>query len=366
MALYSPGVEIIEIDASQIAPSVSNAIACFSGDFKQGPVGVYMLITNEDDLVTYYGKPTKTNYNDWMQASTFLKYGDKLFVSRAANTNASTVKISGLSLTADVSTNTVHVNDSSLVKVEDTITFGDASGVSRELYKVVSIVDSTTITLDRAATADMGEDDKVYSIVRTINSVFDAVSQGATAVDNDDYLSTMIPIHNYNDYESLETSIAMNSMSSKLKLIAKNPGAWGNDIEVVIAKAGDFRMAKQAFDGISLDDLFEYFPTGSDVGIVVRHNDVIQEVFTVSFDPNAKDQNNKSKYVETVINTKSAYLFAKDNIDNDTVIQSYLFSNSNVIKLVNGTDSPIGMDDLINGYNVWDNKEEVDRFCPAA
>lgn len=71
MALLSPGVEIIEIDASTIAPTVSNSIAVFAGNFDKGPVGEYLLISSEDELVSFYGEPTIQNYNDWMQVSSF-------------------------------------------------------------------------------------------------------------------------------------------------------------------------------------------------------------------------------------------------------------------------------------------------------
>jgi hypothetical protein len=71
MALLNPGVEIIEIDASTIVPTVSNSIGVFCGDFDKGPVGTYLLITSIDELISFYGKPSNTNYNDWYQAYNF-------------------------------------------------------------------------------------------------------------------------------------------------------------------------------------------------------------------------------------------------------------------------------------------------------
>lgn len=368
MSLLSPGVEIIEIDASAIAPTVSNSIACFAGDFDQGPVGVYMLITNEDELVSFYGKPTKKNYNDWAQASSFLKYGNKLFVSRAANTNASTEEIDGVTVTEDVINNTIVNLSGNLdkIKIGDYVAFGNDEGSIKITYVVMSkSVDSnnytSSIELDRAVSVTVADDNKIYSISQSMNSVFDAVEDGATAVSDVDYVRTQIPVLNYSDFENKETSIAMNGATSKLKFIAKNPGNWGNDIEVAIANSEDFGQAKQAFEGISLDDLFEYYPVTGEFGIVVRINGQIKETFTVSFDENAKDQNYKSMYVETVINTKSNYLFVKDNSNNINPIDSYLFSEpKGTIFLVNGTDSVMGLDDLNVAYEVWDNKEEVD------
>ena len=324
-----------------------------------------MLITNEDELVSFYGKPTKINYNDWMQASSFLQYSNKLFVSRAANTNASTKEINGVTVTADVDNNTV-VNltgDISAIKVGDFVAFGNAEEVIRTRYMVMSkSVDS--IELDRAVSVTVADDNKIYSISQSMNAVYDAMQDQATEIGTSDYIRTQIPILNFSDFENKETSIMMNSTESKLKLISKNPGDWGNNIEVAIALPADFGIGKQAFDGISLDDLFEYFPVQGEFGLIVRYKGEIKETFTVSFDENMKDSNNKSMYVESVINAKSTYLFCKDNTDNANEIDSYIFSSpKGVITLVAGYDSEMGQDDLITAYDVWANKEEVDRLC---
>jgi len=363
MSLLSPGVEVIEIDASTIAPTVSNSIACFAGDFDQGPVGVYMLITNEDDLVSYYGKPTKTNYNDWMQASTFLKYGNKLFVSRGANTNGS-VEVSGITVTTDVNANsTIPVDDSSNIEIGDYVAFGNDAGPVLTPYVVVS-KSATDIEVDRAVTIATADDANVYNFSQSMNAVFDAVEVGGTEVPAIDYVKTQIPILNYSDFETNEASIAMNSDESKVKFIAKNPGNWSNSIKIAIAKASDFNTGIEAFEGIYIDDLFEYYPTGSELGVIISINDTIKETFTVSFDETAKDSNNKSIYIEDVINTKSNYVFVKDNTSNTNDIKSYVYNMdatiSAPITLVNGIDSPMGQDDLIEAYSVWDNKEEVD------
>lgn len=371
MSLLSPGVEIIEIDASQIAPTVSNSIACFAGDFDQGPVGVYMLITKEDELASFYGKPNKKNYNDWSQASTFLKYGNKLFISRAADTNGTTTEISGVTITADV-TNATTIATAGVtaenILVDSYIAFGNAEGAikTRYIVKAVDVI-AQTIEIDRAVSVTIADDDNIYSMTQSMNSVFDAVNEGGTNIDGGEYIKTQMPILNFSDFENKETSIAMNSVESKLKFIAKNPGNWGNNIEIAIAKSSDFGQGFEAFDGIALDDLFEYYPSGSDFGIVIRLNDEIKETFTVSFNETAKDQNFKSIYVETVLNTKSNYVFVKDNTANTADIQSYIAGDptlstpvTSTFVLVAGTDSDMGQDDLIEAYEVWNNKEEVD------
>ena len=148
--------------------------------------------------------------------------------------------------------------------------------------------------------------------------------------------------------------------------MARNPGNWSQDLEIAIAKPSAFKTStpSEVFDGIALNDLFEYFPTGTEVGIIIRQGDIIKEIFTVDFDPAAKDSNGKSTYIETVINNQSNLVFAKDNTANAADVKDYLFTvggtPGSLIKLVGGRDSPVQADDLQNAYDLWNNKEEVD------
>jgi hypothetical protein len=357
MSLLSPGVQVIEIDASTIAPTVSNSIACFAGNFDKGPVGSYILITKESELVEYFGKPSIKNYNDWEQANSFLKYGNKLFLTRAANINGAATPISGLVLSADIIGTTVNVTgDLSELVPGQFVAFGNDEGPLRIPFRIVS-VDATSFEIDRDTTVEFALDDTVYNFTQSMNAVFEAQTTIAPITT---YLKNQIAIGNYDEYEMVETSVAMNDLNSKLKFISKNPGNWGNDITIAIANSTDFGMQKAAFDGIFLDELFEYFPAGDEVGIIISHKGKIVETYTVSFDPEAKDTNNKSMYVENVINTQSSYVYAKDNTVNIGAIASYLFSDGSLISLVEGVDSDIQQDDLLNAYELWSNKEEVD------
>ena len=63
---------VTEIDASQIVPTVSNSVAVFSGNFHQGPVNKYQIISSVDELITFFGKPSNENYNDWWNIATFI------------------------------------------------------------------------------------------------------------------------------------------------------------------------------------------------------------------------------------------------------------------------------------------------------
>jgi phage tail sheath protein FI len=86
----SPGVEVKEIDLTNVIPAVSTSIGAFAGHFSWGPVGEVKLVSSEKELINEYGAPVDTttggqydNYTSFLQAASFLKYSNTLRISRA-------------------------------------------------------------------------------------------------------------------------------------------------------------------------------------------------------------------------------------------------------------------------------------------
>ena len=91
----SPGVEVKEVDLTNVIPAVSTSIGAFAGHFSWGPVGEVKLVSSEKELAAEYGTPNDTiggasydNYTSFLQASSFLKYGNALRISRACSSAA--------------------------------------------------------------------------------------------------------------------------------------------------------------------------------------------------------------------------------------------------------------------------------------
>ena len=371
--MLSPGVYVTEIDASTVVPTVSSTTAVFAGKFDLGAVEAYRLVTSVDELISYFGYPQDDNYNDWYQCYNFLQYGNTLYVTRAANTDGNATPISGEVLESAIiadSTETVSVSNTGNFEVGMFVSFG-GSTTKDEFYVVIDVENTEVggdITLDRVIESDLEIGDEINEYIIALNGVFEAVGSSAetAAVENEyEYLAKNMVILNGDDFEQKETSIAFtNPYESKLKIMARSVGDWSGNIEIAIATPSAFDNNSYAFDGIALDDLFEYFPTGSEVGLIVYYDDEIKEVFTVDFDQDAVDSNNKSTYIESVINNQSEYIFVKDNTANSDTIQDYCFdvagNGGNTIELVLGTDSAIQDGDLLTAYELWDNKEEVD------
>jgi len=78
----SPGVNVTEIDLTNIVPAVSTTDGALAGAFQWGPVEEIKLVANEDILVERFGRPDDNTYIDFFTAANFLAYGNKLRLVR--------------------------------------------------------------------------------------------------------------------------------------------------------------------------------------------------------------------------------------------------------------------------------------------
>jgi hypothetical protein len=83
--LVSPGVNVREIDLTNVVPAVATSIGAIAGAFEKGPVSSVTTITSEEQLVQIFGKPKTTGnqFENWFSAANFLQYGNNLKVVRA-------------------------------------------------------------------------------------------------------------------------------------------------------------------------------------------------------------------------------------------------------------------------------------------
>ena len=90
LSLASPGVKVREVDLTR--GGVTNTTSLSAGiaaPFEKGPVNQVVTITNENELVNTFGKPSSNDYHyeSWYSASNFLSYGGSLKVVRCYGTN---------------------------------------------------------------------------------------------------------------------------------------------------------------------------------------------------------------------------------------------------------------------------------------
>jgi phage tail sheath protein FI len=83
----SPGVEVKEIDLTNVIPAVSTSIGGYAGRFRWGPIEDISLIGSENELANKFGKPNATYARSFFEGASFLQYGNALRVVRAEETS---------------------------------------------------------------------------------------------------------------------------------------------------------------------------------------------------------------------------------------------------------------------------------------
>ena len=131
----SAGVEVKEIDLTNVVPAVSTSIGGYAGTFRWGPIEQIKLIGSESELANEFGKPDSTHARPFYTASSFLKYGSALKTVRASNSslrNSSSASPNG-SITSIPVTGTV---------AGDLATISASTTIGNNEYSIVSTTGS--------------------------------------------------------------------------------------------------------------------------------------------------------------------------------------------------------------------------------
>ena len=86
--LVSPGIQVKEIDSTNVVPSTSSTTGGMAGSFSWGPADLITTVSSETQLVETFGEPNDTVYESVLQAAQFLSYGNALKVVRAVGASA--------------------------------------------------------------------------------------------------------------------------------------------------------------------------------------------------------------------------------------------------------------------------------------
>ena len=86
--LVSPGVQVKEVDLTNVVPAVSSSTGGVAGSFQWGPVDEVTTIGSEKQLVELFGQPDDNTYQSVLSAAQFLSYGNTLRVVRGVELTA--------------------------------------------------------------------------------------------------------------------------------------------------------------------------------------------------------------------------------------------------------------------------------------
>ena len=254
------------------------------------------------------------------------------------------------------------------LKRGDIIAFSDVLTDPR--FRILSISDIvvngdafTNITYegteDSEAIVEATKGFPVYLVKSTKSACVEVpVESSETKYDSSEYELYDHTIANFNTFDEDKLSKPFVYKDAKLKIFAKTPGVWGNKIDVAIAHPDDFNKGKYITDGIPLDSQFDYTPYGDQFAVIVLYANEIQESFIVSLGLTDKNEKNEFTYIETMINGKSSYILVSVNEAIQGKPKTCL--GEDLLKLSNGMDSTPGIDDIIDAYTIFENKEEID------
>ena len=102
--LVSPGVQVKEIDLTNVVPSVSSTVGAMAGAFAWGTANEVVTVSSETELVNTFGKPDANTFESVLTAAQFLSYGSALKVVRAVGSSALNATASGTGILTQNST----------------------------------------------------------------------------------------------------------------------------------------------------------------------------------------------------------------------------------------------------------------------
>jgi len=369
----SPGVQVREIDLTNIVPAVASTSAGFAGYFEWGPVEEVVTVSNSQELVEYFGEPgsSQATAEDFYIADSFLKYGSSLRLTRINTSGLSSSNASG-------GVTTVKNEDDYEVNVKDGSLFATVGiwiakyAGSRGNGIGVDICGSSTAFSDTTFT--------------TVNGGGNPVARGARDVDLTD--ATGVTTNSIIQFSNHTTKYRVISVAGNSLVIDQIGAPAGTGLSQSVPDGTNVTLYWQFYDLFSKapgtspssslagagDDEVHIVVYDADGSITGLKNTVLEKYEAVSLASDAKDSVGQSNFYKSVIERESVWVWwsghstslqASATIDvshNDSIAVPFLRPSSIISNtLSNGSNGNIPTAGEI--YGTWEtqfNNEAVD------
>ena len=330
--LVSPGVNVREIDLTNVVPAVATSIGAIAGAFQKGPVSSVVTVTSEEELLKIFGKPQSTGnqFETFFTAANFLQYADNLKVVRAESAILNAGANSGILIRDDdhyqASFDTGQGSHGEWT-ARTAGTWGNSIGVqicaSSTAYEQVLGASYLTVGEDAVGSTSIAVDDvdasgEAFNVGDLISFYSD--SAGSTPVDE------------YNEYEVTAIDTSSNVLTVRLK---DDPNGAG--LQNIIPDNSYIKRRWKFYD------LFDAAPgtsdwatangrgTNDELHVVVydttgditgfdndvagqRTSSVIEVFAAMSKNPNGKTAQGSTNYYPNVIFNQSTFIYWTDHI----------------------------------------------------
>ena len=361
----SPGVLVQEKDLTRIIPAVSTSIGAFAGEFRKGPIDEITTISSEQELVSVFGKPDASNYEDFFSAANFLQYSNALRVVRTQNSSVSNATESGSTFVIKSLSDYVdnYADGSGSIGLWAAKTAGAwGNNLKISTCPSSSVYSSSGITVNDSSTA-AGDTVVTVSAGTSIN-VGDIINFG----DNYNYKVLSKSTNDITIKRKDEPEHFGASDSSGL-FAALTDGAtvtrYWEFYDLVSKAPGTSPYVTQA--GGSNDEL-HIVVVDEDGGMTGVKGEVLEVFEAVSKASDAKGAQGDTNYYPTVIQNKSNYIYWMDHNSSGTnwgsaasgVTYTSVTDVSNV-SLSNGADGSTRTNaQLLTSYELFADAETVD------
>jgi len=361
----SPGVQVQEVDLTNVVPAVATTAGATAGLFKWGPVGEVVTVSTEGELARVFGEPDDDTYQYFFTAANFLAYGNNLQVVRVS----ASADINATTGTAGVLVkNTSHY---------ETLAASTFSSVSAEFVAKYAGALGNSLTVSLCQSADAFSKANVATVV-TSNAI------GATTV----VLETGGPDIAVGDIVTFEGQTTEYTVTAKPDagsvtispaLVAAVDGTTTPvNVSVEWAYATEFDAAPGTsahatrFGGSN--DEMHIIVIDRTGAISGTPNTVLEKFANVSVANNAKNSDGTTNYYVNVVNNSSNYIWFGDHYaqldgDVDATGSAATVNNawSHTSRLPFYDDFAFGVDattasdaDLQNAYALFANDELFD------
>ena len=324
----SPGINFREIDLSTAVAEQISSNGSFAGQFGWGPAYEVTRVGSEDDLVRRFGKPTSTNFVDFFVASSFLSYSSALDIVRVVSRqDAKNAVIDGLPTL--VANNEEY--DAGVVNLAGITLIAKYPGVYGNSIGVSYVVSPTQYS---------GTFPGVFAFARSSTLVY-TPSAAET-------LSSLV---------SVGDSLVVDGTSYEIAAID------GNNLILTRIYAGPLTpLQSQVSYSWKYARNFGLAPTSN-------------QVYVVIYDADGKITSQAGTVVETFVGTKTVGERGEDGtlIFIDEVLKGSQFVRPGALSLattpaapkafdgvmIGGVDGAVSLNQYIDGYQLFGNKEEV-------
>ena len=217
-SLSSPGVEVREIDLTGIVPSVSTTEGAIAGVFRWGPVDETLLVDDEKTLVKRFEKPTNFNDETFFTAASFLAYGNKLYVTRVANTEGSSPIITA---NVETSNTTITLSSGNTANLSvGMVSISSSNGGLTVGATIAAITNSTAFTISSSGFVTVNS--TAESLQFVTNTAFSAIANTGSVAN--------LSYSTFSNEDVFDTRSA--TVDSDIDWVAKYPGEMGNSLRV--------------------------------------------------------------------------------------------------------------------------------------